>query len=136
MNTFGLGKSINAFWLGIPYLDQVSDPEIQPAGGGVVSLLIQQIRDDIRDRDYRRKEKRHGKRASEITPEKILKQVPAHKEKILEIQTTLGITKKEAKNILIQRLETEITQERINRINQLNNETLTLIMIAITADER
>lgn len=116
--------------------DAYKEQKETESAGGFYGMARQIAISDIYTRDYRRIEKRQGKRTAEITPRKIIESIPKPivKEKISELAETLG-TRKTAREALASRLQIEITRARDERIEQLNRETMAMILTAIMADE-
>lgn len=94
------------------------------------------IERDIKARDYRRKEKRQGLRTPEITPKKVLRELDREllKAKLKEFRG-LDVPAPEARALLEAHAETLIEQARTMKVEQLNQETLAMILAAIMADE-
>ena len=99
-------------------------------------MARQIVRSDILARDYRRIDKRQGKRTAEVTPRKIMEAIPKPivKEQISELAETLG-SRKTAREAIASRLQIEITRAKEERVEQLNRETMAMILTAIMADE-
>jgi len=112
------------------------EPEPEAGGGGVYRQAFSAVRKDIIDRDYRL-EGKQGKKSVEITPKKVLREVQKAvlKAKVVEIAKSVGITQKAARELLEVRAQIEITRLRLERIEQLNQQTLALIMMAVLLDE-
>jgi len=116
--------------------DVVAEPESVGGAGGVFYRIFDQIiKEDIADRDYRI-EKREGKKTKEITAKKVLRELPKAgiKAKLAEFRQ-LDVSAAQARALLESRAEEIIKQMRLERIEQLNQQTITMIMTAILADE-
>ena len=115
----------------------VPDTEVPAGGGGIYGGARRLVRADVLLRDYRRKEKRQGMRTAEITPRKLFEALPKDQmsAKLTEIAQDAGVSKKAARELLAARLQIEITRARIERVEQLNQKTLALILAAVMADE-
>ena len=119
--------------------DIVIEPEPEAGGGGaggVFYLIFDKIiKEDIYDRDYRI-EKREGKKTREITAKKVLRELPKAeiKAKLAEFRQ-MDVTSAQARALLEKRAEEIIKQMRLERIEQLNQNTLAMILTAILADE-
>ena len=112
------------------------EPEGGGGAGGVFYRVFDQIiKEDISDRDYRI-EKREGKKTREITAKKVLRELPKAeiKAKLAEFRQ-LDVTAAQARALLEKRAEEIIKQMRLERIEQLNQQTLAMILTAILADE-
>lgn len=121
------------------YITPAEAPPIEEEeeGGAYRRSAMILIRKDIFERDYRLAKKRQGLRTKEITPKKVLSIIPK-----AETKTEIGrliqqfeITRKLAREKLIAELQAEIEQIRKERIDQLNQQTLAMILAAVMADE-
>ena len=114
---------------------EVLDEELSGGGGVFYRVFDRIIKEDISDRDYRI-EKREGKKTREITAKKVLRELPKAeiKAKLAEFRQ-LDVTAAQARALLEKRAEEIIKQMRLERIEQLNQQTLAMILTAILADE-
>jgi len=104
----------------------------KPKGGGgrFIPKITTVIHEDIRRRDYRLEEK-------EISPAQVLAMLDkkAVSEYVKVIKHEIGIKAPEARELLKARIIKQIAAYKIERVEQLNQETLAMILIAIAADE-
>ena len=116
--------------------DAYKEQQETESAGGFFGIARQIVRTDILARDYRRIDKRQGKRTAEVTPRKIMEAIPKPivKEQISELAETLG-SRKTAREAIASRLQIEITRAKEERVEQLNRETMAMILTAIMADE-
>lgn len=121
-----------------PGSDIIIEPE--PEGGGIAGGIFYKIfdeiiKEDIEDRDYRIDGK-HGKLTQEITAKKVLRELPkdAIKAKIAEFRQ-MEVSAPQARALLEARADEIIKQMRLERVDQLNQQTLAIILTTVLSDE-
>lgn len=139
--TRGLGSTNLIPTAGLGTLDGVYVPPVRKFKGGNSSELDKAARDvfkniteilenDISDRDYRVD-------PTEISPKQVVSLLDKAdvSQKVKEIKREFDIKAGEARKLIEQRAIKQIEALKIIRIDQLNQETIAMIMTAIIADE-
>ena len=128
--TRGLGSSNLIPTAGLGNYGEFVEPVKKGGGGSFQPKITTVIHDDIKKRDYRLQEK-------EISPNQVLALLDkkAISEYVKVIKHEIGVKAPEARELLKQRIIKQIAAYKIQRVDQLNQETLAMILLAIAVDE-
>lgn len=116
--------------------EYVPPPERTFKGGNssakkdIFELITKKLDSNIGSQDFR-------VNPQEITSKELLSLIDkkALSLTIKEIERESGLKARESRKLLTQRVEKQISAMKDNRINDLNQETIAMMMIAIIADE-